>query len=90
VKKVFSVPVCGEIHFDVEKQKHTTVLRWTVCLAGIGSSSYGLVVENDEEGREFVRDYIDSLTDDIAAEKALDLIKKTLEHLEVDLQTVVH
>lgn len=90
MKKIFDIPIYGEVSFSIEKEKDTSILKWSVDLGEIGEASYGLIVENNDEGRKFIKDYCNSLTDEIAYEKAKELIDKTLEHLEISDDEVLH
>lgn len=90
MKKVFDIPHYGEITFEVDEADENTLLKWTLVMGDIGSASYGLVVDNDAEGMEFVEAYIKELNDDIAMQAAQKIISHTLEHLEPDEKRVLH
>lgn len=90
MKRVFDIPHYGEISFDVDEADEDTLLKWTLVMGDIGSASYGLVVQNDDEGKEFIQTYIKGLSDDVAMQAAQKIIAHTLEHLEPDEKRVLH
>lgn len=90
MKKIFDIPHYGEISFDVDESDENTLLKWTLVIGSVGSASYGLVVENDAEGKEFIESYIKELNDDIAMQAAQKIIAHTLEFLEPNENGVLH